>query len=104
MKVYITGSTGFVGENIINLNPNTNFIRNRRNENIKIDGDFVFHFAGLAHNSNNDYSLYEESNYFFTKKIYDNFLKSNSRVFIFLSTIKVVGNYHDEITENRIPT
>ena len=102
MKVFITGASGFVGSKIVSLNPNYLYNFYRRGEKIKIKEDFVFHFAGLAHNSHDENlkTKYFEANTKLTIDVYNSFINSNSKIFIFLSTIKVLGNTSDVIFEN----
>lgn len=106
MSIFISGSSGFVGKNIMKLNPNSKFYCYNRKNTIKINQDFVFHFAGLAHDisSKKKDDLYIKSNTELTIKIFDEFLKSSAKVFIFLSTIKVLGEYENTILENSVPT
>jgi nucleoside-diphosphate-sugar epimerase len=105
MNIFISGSRGFVGKNILKLNTKSDFHCYDRKSNIKINQDFVFHFAGLAHDisgkKNND--LYIRSNTGLTIEIFNEFLKSSAKVFVFLSTIKVLGQYEDIIFEDSIP-
>lgn len=105
MKIFITGSSGFVGNQIIGLNPNIEFVSFDRNENIEINESYVFHFAGLAHNSHktrkkNDYI---KANYLLTKKVFNAFKKSKkSKIFIFLSSSKVSGLKNNILVETRV--
>ncbi|MCF8422538.1 MAG: NAD-dependent epimerase/dehydratase family protein, partial [Chitinophagaceae bacterium] len=64
------------------------------------------HLAGKAHDLKNvvDFNEYYESNTELTKKVYDAFLKSNARVFIFLSSVKAVADRIDvDLTEEYTP-
>jgi nucleoside-diphosphate-sugar epimerase len=106
-KIFITGSTGFVGKNIINyFNSNFVFYNFSKNEEIKINQDIVLHFAGKAHDfkkvsSEADYYLVNTE---FTKQIFDVFLDSDAKVFITLSSVKAVADFFDnELTEDFTP-
>ena len=111
MKISITGSTGFVGTNLISFLKDNNEIEavNLRDCNeIKINkySEVVIHLAGKAHdlkkNSNKD--EYYKINLDLTINVFEAFLKSNAETFIFMSTIKAVADYcNDILTENQIP-
>jgi nucleoside-diphosphate-sugar epimerase len=106
-RIFITGGTGFVGKNVINfLGNNYNYTFHVRNNNININHDIVLHFAGLAHDTK--YTTNPEefyiSNLDFTKSVFDNFLISTSKVFIFLSSVKAVADHFEgELSEDVIP-
>ena len=111
MKIAITGSTGFVGTNLISFLKDNNEIEavNLRDCNeIKINkySEVVIHLAGKAHdlkkNSNKD--EYYKINLDLTINVFEAFLKSNAETFIFMSTVKAVADYcNDILTENQIP-
>ena len=74
----------------------------RNNINVNQNSFCVIHLAGIAHDLSNKYEQkdYNEINFKLTKKIFKKFLKSNNKIFIFLSSIKSVGDYNDKkITE-----
>ena len=92
MKVLITGSHGFVGTNLIEiLSGEHEIIRwDVRSDVALPDCDAVIHLAGKAHDTRNT-TLEEE--YFkvnteLTKKMFDAFLISEAKKFIFFSSIK----------------
>jgi len=107
-NIFITGSTGFVGINCISYFKN-DFLFNTYNRNQKdifINDDIVLHFAGKAHDLHNTFCKdeYYEVNTDLTKKIYDIFLLSDAKVFIFLSSVKAVTDeINDVLTEEFIP-
>ncbi len=111
MKISITGNTGFVGTNLISFLKDNNEIEaiNLRDCNeIKIDkySEVVIHLAGKAHdlkkNSNKD--EYYKINLDLTINVFEAYLKSNAETFIFMSTVKAVADYcNDILTENQIP-
>ncbi len=106
-KIFITGSTGFIGENVIKyFNSTFEFYRFSKNEEININQDIVLHFAGKAHDLKNTSNIqeYYVVNTELTKHIFDNFLKSDAKVFMFLSSVKAVSDKLDcELTEDFIP-
>ena len=88
----MTGSHGFVGTNLIEmLSPEYEIIRwNAREDKALPEVDAVIHLAGLAHdvkNVNNP-ELYFKVNTELTKKMYDAFLNSRAKKFIYFSSIK----------------
>lgn len=105
-NIFITGSTGFVGENVkIYFNSKYNFYTFPKNEEINILQEVVLHFAGKAHDLRNVSTTdeYYKVNTDLTKHIFDAFLTSNAKVFITLSSVKAVadkveGELSEEIT------
>ena len=92
-KIFITGSSGFVGSNLISyLNRSFSIIKYDRSKPVLIIGDFVIHLAGKAHDLKNvsNANEYYQVNTEITKKVFDAFLNSNAKVFITLSSVKAV--------------
>ena len=92
MKVLMTGSHGFVGTNLIEaLSPEYEVERwNARDDKVLPDCDVVIHLSGLAHDTKhtkNDEDYYK-INTELTKKLFDRFLDSGAKKFIFFSSIK----------------
>ena len=100
MKIFITGSTGFLGSNFINYYVKRyDFSRHKKNTNVVIEHDVVLNFAGKAHDlkkSSNDKEYYQV-NTEFTNELFDTFLDSGAKVFITLSSVKAVA---DEVIGN----
>lgn len=124
MKILITGVHGFVGSNLVEalkkehtiygldiVSPEKEgvkktFLWEDINESVngKIpDVDAIIHLAGKAHDTKNKSKagVYFQINTELTKKIYDYFLQSKAKKFIFFSSIKaaadrVEGEYVDE--------
>jgi nucleoside-diphosphate-sugar epimerase len=99
-SIFITGSSGFVGLNIIEyLKSFFIFIKYEREAPIEINQDIVIHLAGKAHdikktlNSDEYYQVNSE----LTKTVFDAFLASNSKVFITLSSVKAVADEVDGV-------
>lgn len=96
MKTLMTGSHGFVGTNLVEaLSGEHEIIRwdVRKDEELP-ECDAVIHLAGKAHDTKNRINAEE---YFYvntelTKKIYDAFLRSTAKKFIFFSSIKAKDN------------
>jgi nucleoside-diphosphate-sugar epimerase len=110
-SLLITGSSGFVGQNLIKSL--TGFIikqyplRAEENLDFKFDGIHAFiHLAGKAHDVKS--TSFPENYYLinteFTKKIFDSFLMSDAKVFITLSSVKAVADKVDGVlTEDDFP-
>ena len=94
-KVMLTGSTGFIGRNIILFFSNFLFDNFERASKLEINSHkIIIHLAGKAHdlkNSSNPDEYYQV-NTELTKKIFDAFLASDAKVFITLSSVKAVAD------------
>ena len=94
-SIFITGSGGFVGQNIIKyFNSTYVFYRFSKNDEININQDVVLHFAGKAHDLKNisNSQEYYIVNTELTKQVFDIFLESDAKVFITLSSVKAVAD------------
>lgn len=109
-SIFLTGASGFVGQNILEYFPDAEFavFRNRSEippgQNIRnqvseihpdIDAKIWVNLAGKAHDLSKVQSdkPYWEVNYNFAIKVYEQFLKSSSaQVFIHMSSIKAVAD------------
>jgi nucleoside-diphosphate-sugar epimerase len=110
MKISITGATGFVGSNLKKLFKSKYeiediHVRYIPDQKIKIDSDAIIHLAGKAHDlKKSNEKEYLESNYELTKQLFDEFLINDSEVFIFMSTVKAVGDeFNNLLTEEEEP-
>jgi nucleoside-diphosphate-sugar epimerase len=107
MRVFITGSSGFVGKSFIANFSDEESIQWKRGNEININSALVvIHLAGKAHDlkkkSNPD--EYYQVNTEFTKEMFDAFLASDAKVFITLSSVKAVADeVPGELTEESIP-
>ena len=92
MKVLITGSHGFVGTNLIRaFEGRHEVIRWDIRSNAPLpEVDAVVHLAGKAHDTKHltQPDVYFQVNTELTKKIYEQFLQSSARRFIFFSSVK----------------
>lgn len=92
MKILMTGSHGFVGTNLIEvLSSEHEIIRwDARVDQPLPEVDTVIHLAGLAHDTKHttEAETYFKVNTLLTQRIYDRFLESSAKKFIFFSSIK----------------
>ncbi|MDD4500028.1 MAG: NAD-dependent epimerase/dehydratase family protein [Bacteroidales bacterium] len=123
MKILITGINGFVGTNFTN-----SWFRNHKIVGLDIhqpekDGverifgwdelgkvppvDAIVHLAGKAHDTKNrsEAQVYFDVNTGLTQKIFDYFLQSDARTFIFFSSVKAAADSvpGDVLTEEVVP-
>jgi nucleoside-diphosphate-sugar epimerase len=126
LKFLITGSSGFVGTNLINYFSKS-FVKIDKlelhqdfeiKENILLWENFdlisfsnyniIIHLAGKAHDIRNKSTTesYIEINFGLTKKIFDKFLDSKTECFIFFSSVKAVADVviGDELSEDVTPS
>lgn len=125
MNILITGVHGFVGSNLVKaLAPNhtiygidiispqkdgvvKTFSWKDLEQGIVPESDIIIHLAGKAHDTKNKAAaeVYFKVNTGLTEKIFDYFLKSKSKKFIFFSTAKAAADKVNGIlTEDIIPS
>jgi nucleoside-diphosphate-sugar epimerase len=106
-KIFLTGSSGFVGKYIIDsFISNYHFKFYKRNETILDLSDIVVHLAGKAHDLKNtsNASEYYTVNTDLTIELFDAFLSSDAKVFITLSSVKAIADtLESELTEDHLP-
>lgn len=126
MKILITGVHGFVGTNLVKALSGSNTIYGLDIVSPQNDGvvntlswddldkpnmipevDAIIHLAGKAHDTKNQAKaeVYFQVNTELTKKIYDYFLKSTAKKFIFFSSVKAAADRveGDFVDENVVP-
>jgi nucleoside-diphosphate-sugar epimerase len=113
MKIDLTGKKGFLLKSLLKyFNNNSKHeinLLNLRDKNILnncLNSDVCIHLAGIAHDTKNSIQqdLYYNINTFLTKNLFDNFLQSKCKVFIFISSVKAVADSCNEIIyEDHIP-
>ena len=107
MSLYLTGSSGFVGVNVLRYFKNAFLIKKyKRGEKIVINQDIVIHLAARSVDSKKtkNSQKYYDVNTNFTKKVFDAFLKSNAHTFIMFSSVKAVANKSKvKLTESSKP-
>ena len=104
-KLLITGSTGFIGRFLCSDLLDYEIIKYRRDNDLIIKEEYaVIHLAGLAHNSHKSdlRKVYKVSNVDLTKSVFDSFLNSNAKIFIFFSTSKVSGSKNGLLVEDLV--
>lgn len=126
MKILITGVHGFVGSNLVKALSKEHTIYGLDIISPTKDGvkftfswdyldkeggipevDAIIHLAGKAHDTKNKTvsDIYFKVNTGLTQKIYDYFLKSKAKKFIFFSTAKAAADKVDGIlTEDVVPS
>lgn len=112
MKTIITGASGFVGQNLSQYLSNFSFSItpiSLRNSNWKDDfkGDAIIHLAGKAHDTKNtsEASEYFRVNTDLTIELFDIFLQSETKDFIYFSSVKAVADeVLDVLSEEVLPS
>lgn len=99
MKIIITGATGFVGKNLtqyLTTKSDTVIPLSIRNGDYQLDNtaDAVIHLAGKAHDTKNtsDNNEYYRVNTDLTIALFDKFLQSDIKDFIFFSSVKAAAD------------
>ena len=99
MKLGITGVSGFAGTNLMKYLQDFDIkklsVRYKPNQKIELkDTNSIIHLSGKAHDLKkvSQPQDYYNSNFELTKQVYDAFLKSDAKKFIFISSVKAVAD------------
>lgn len=124
MKILITGIHGFVGSNLVAylkeeheifgldiVAPKKDGVLktyswDELNDGVVPDVDAIVHLAGKAHDTKNESvaEIYFRVNTGLTQKVYDYFLRSGAKKFVFFSTAKAAADRVDGVlTEDVVP-
>jgi len=114
MKTIITGCNGFVGRNLIPylVGYDMEIVKMSRVDlkqfqpSLFHDSDVIIHLAGKAHDLKNTSNSdeYYHVNFDLTKKLYDAFLESDAKKFIFVSSVKAAADsVNGVLTEDSMP-
>lgn len=114
VSCYITGATGFVGKNLIQyldkdlIDAIPLSVRSMIDPSFITSGSVIIHLAGKAHDAYGDLNYlqdsYDQVNYTLTQKIFDIFLSSAAAKFVFISSVKAVADFPEQIVdEDAIP-
>ena len=123
MKILITGIHGFVGSNLVEYLKSENeiygldIVTNEKSGVVKTflwdeldampEFDAIIHLAGKAHDTKNKAAadVYFQVNTGLTQKIYDYFLATNAKKFVFFSTAKAAADKVEGVlTEEVVPS
>jgi nucleoside-diphosphate-sugar epimerase len=111
MKVTITGTSGFVGTNLqdylrTSYDIEAMSVRYISNQQFDLKSDAIIHLAGKAHDLKkvSKPAAYYEANFELTKQLFDAFLNSEAKTFVFMSTVKAVADeVKGKLSEDKIP-
>ena len=103
-RIVITGAAGFVGTNLKAYLKTSHevfsmSVRFHANQDLKVEGDAFIHLAGKAHDLKkvSQPQDYYDANFELTKQLFDAFLVSEARVYIFMSTVKAAADIVDGV-------
>jgi nucleoside-diphosphate-sugar epimerase len=116
MKVLLTGSSGFLGSEILkyfiqnnieiktlgrSLTNNIRIDLTKDTYNNNINYDLIIHAAGKAHDNNNN--TFHDVNYLGTKNLLNSLITNPPKSFVFISTVAVYGRTEGELISENHP-
>lgn len=111
--IVLSGASGFVGKNLLSYldkGNSYNIFQLSLRENVSLNGfikdSSIIHLAGKAHDlkKTSKADEYYQVNYDLTKQLYDAFMQSDAKKFIFISSVKAVTDSASVIlNEDHVP-
>ena len=111
MNILITGANGFVGKNLNSYLGVKHLVSNlslrfEKPTDMNFNSDHIVHLSGKAHDLKkvSKPSDYYEANFELTKRLFDAFVNSSAKKFIFVSSVKAASDsVGDVLTEDVVP-